>query len=96
MYGDEPEAPANLTLAGQAKNKKELNRKRIHNLESSMYMYESSKGKGRWRKDNPVAAKLLDGLLKEEVSDTVEEIKRDMKPEKSVKKDNPCPVKIEG
>lgn len=96
MYSDEPEAPANLTLAGQEKSKKELNRKRIHNLESSMYMYESSKGKGSWKKDNPVAAKLLDSLLKEDVSNTVKEIKEDMGPAKSVKKDNPCPVKIEG
>lgn len=79
------ETSIHMAVAGHEKDKKELLRKRIHHLESSMWSYESAKGKGSWKRDNPTAAKLLDSLLKQNVDATVAEVKAEMGPEKGSK-----------
>ncbi len=70
-----------MTTSPHERKKKDLIKKRIHNLESSMYSYEASKSKGSWRKDNPKAAALLDHLLKAQVDETVKEVETEIKSE---------------
>lgn len=79
------EVTHHMAVAPHEKEKLRDLRTRIMSLESSMYRYDSSKGKGTWRKDNPKAATLLDDLLKQDVRHTVEETKPASGPEKGEK-----------